>query len=204
MNARRQDTKSRSVRDSADISEAAKPLNGAVPRIVSGRGSHKCRPGAGSTPEQRRLAKAREDYIAHLRRGITLRGSARLADISFTTVGKWRQIDPAFQDRERDAILDGCASLEDEIRKAAIKDWRAADRLLQVRDPERWAPKKEGADVSVSVNLSSTNPDEELRRVQELERKLLGRVVTEFQPLPGMTASEEGETNSEKKDGEVC
>ena len=201
MTAHRRETKPCSVRDTANIPTAANPTNRAVPRTVSGRGSHKCRPGSGATPEQLRLAKAREDYLTHLRRGISLRGSAGLAGISFTTVCKWRQLDPGFRDQECDAILDGTASLEDRILKASESDWRAAERLLQVRDPERWAPKGD-ADVAVNVNFSNMSEAEAMKKVCELERKLLGRVISVDERLPGMTAIEGPGTEGDGDDDE--
>lgn len=164
-------------------------------RIVGGRGTHNAKPGR-VTDDQLRLAKGRQEFMAQVRAGTTIRGAAMRSGISYDTVRRWRATEPDFDAEVQSAILDGNASLEDTVRKHAITDWRAAVRLLEVRDPERWAPKPQ-ADVAVNVNLSNLSEAEERKRVQELELKLLGRIVTVDEPLPGMTASEGPETDGD-------
>lgn len=169
-------------------------------RIVGGRGSHKLKPGAPPSGEQLRLARARADFLDQLRSGSTIRGAARRASIAYSTVCDWRKAEPDFDAEVQSAILDGNASIEDRVLKASINDWRAGVRLLEVRDPERWAPKPPGADVNVNLSLANLSEAEVARRIAELEERLLANRAPPI-ALPGLTI--EGPiTTGEKVGGE--
>ncbi len=157
---------------------------------IVGRGAYQRPPGAPPTPGQLKVMRARELFLAELRKGQTVSRAAHTSGMTAATFYRQRDTDPAFA-AEWDAALEaGNDELEARIVDASAHDWRAAVRILEARRPNTWG-RQAAAKATVTVNTATAPAgtiEEERRRIAELELKLLGRVVTAIdgEPLPGL------------------
>lgn len=131
----------------ADATELAQslpqPSQGALSSFINSRRN--------DNPEWR--AAVMQEALTWLRKGMSLAFAARQAGVSRRSLVIWREKYPDFGRDVIDAMNeDGCDELEDLVRLAAKQDWRAADRLLQVRRRSTWGK----TDAGTTINLTNT------------------------------------------------
>jgi hypothetical protein len=150
---------------------------------------------------------AREKVISSITKGNTLKTACRAARLNYVLLSEYQTTinpimdDPAFHpddysDQENEVIAffqdvrSAQAAYEEKavthINEAQVKDWKAAQFMLQQRNPEDWAPPQKPtrgqlADLEAQPSpaagiLGNSNVD--LRRLNSQELQLLEDLIT--------------------------
>ena len=130
------------------------------------------------TPQENLLLMA-------IAKGLPLKAACKLAGLGFTTFNGWREEDSFFAQKIEFAEAQAIERNLELIERAALKDWKAAARLLERRHPDMFArPEVQlGQHVSVQVPsneviswLSKTLPSiENLARTATSDQEDLGQ-----------------------------
>lgn len=97
---------------------------------------------------------------------------AAMAGFSHTTLANWRRDHAEFDKAVRKAQAKHASSLINNIKRASDRDWRAADRLLQVNELTKAEHQPSGADQgkpAINVVININRPAIEGDRVIEHE-----------------------------------
>jgi hypothetical protein len=104
-----------------------------------------------------------------LRDGWSYTLASRKAGIDRSTLFRWRQSEPAFEQACQDAIESGLDAAEDAIRRHWRRDWRAAHSTLQARRRNVYGSKVEvtGADGG-AIEVAALSEVERAARIAAL------------------------------------
>lgn len=105
-----------------------------------------------ATPTMNRRKLAQKTFLETLGRGFTVTRAAKAAGVDRKTPYLWRDKDPKFAEAWDEADASGFDTVEDFIRMAAPKDWRAAAALLDARASGGWGAKRK---AMLNVNIDN-------------------------------------------------
>jgi hypothetical protein len=126
-------------------------------------------------PEDLRRARTKAVIVKVLSEGWSITKACREAKVQRCTVYEWRERDPEFRKAWDDAIVAGLDSIEDLVRNAGERDWRAGEAVLKAKRSEVWNPRQK---TDVTLNASEGL----LAALQAVELTARGLPVAEREP----------------------
>ena len=120
----------------------------------------------------KKIPKYVEPLLENLRSGMSYDAACSLANLSRSTVEKWRQNDEDFNAEFEAAIDYAEAVMIKEIKRLGNEksDWRAIAWLLERRLPERWSLKRE---VDMTIDKKSDGTDLVASMIQQASEEFL-------------------------------
>lgn len=175
-------------------------------RVASHGGQHKkprktatCQPTRqkkAPLPEDLRREKAKAVIIETLNGGWSITKACKTAGVNRCTAYEWRDRDDAFRKAWDDAIVGGLDSIEDLVRGAGERDWRAGEAILKAKRPETWNPRQK-ADVTLNASeglLAALRAIETSGRglpAPEVEAAIEATPEAEDEPVPAYELDDE-------------
>ena len=102
-------------------------------------------------PEDIRREKAKAVIIATLSEGWSITRACKDAGVERCTAYAWRERDATFRKAWNTAVTAGLDSIEDIVRGAGDRDWRAGEAILKAKRPEVWNPRQK-TDVTLTAS----------------------------------------------------
>lgn len=106
------------------------------------------------TPTERRRIEAKQKFLRIIEEGFSVTLAARSAEVDRKSVYNWRAEDPEFADAWDQAEQAGFDKVEDLVRRAATKDWRAGVAFLEAKRGGQWGAQRK-AQINQQINLNA-------------------------------------------------